>query len=172
MLEADSTGPDRAALQRLDQHAPVAEAADAHAPDQTVVRRIAHVVVEDEPIVEQRAERMAADLHRDRRRLRVERRVDVVERPLAVGVEMRDRAGADIADQRRARAAAAAAADEPRRLDAEIFGDDRDFVGPQAAVAVEKIGDCGRRAAERLGEAAAGFAGPFQAGADPIDGQS
>ena len=94
------------------------------------------------------------------------------ERPLAIGVEMRDRARADIADQRRAGRPRRSAADEAGRLDAEIIGHRRDLVGAQAAVAVEKVGDGGGRAAERLGEAASGFAGPFEAGADPIDGQS
>jgi hypothetical protein len=39
-------------------------------------------------------------------------------------------------------------------------------------VAVQEVGDGGWRAAERLGQAAAGFAGPFEAGADPVDSQS
>src|SRR3984885_10449897 len=92
-----------AALQGLDQGPPFAEAADAHPADETVIRRVVDIVIEDEPVVEQYAERVAADLHRHRHWLRIERRVDVVERPLAIGVEMRDRARADIADQRRAR---------------------------------------------------------------------
>ena len=39
-------------------------------------------------------------------------------------------------------------------------------------MAVEKVGDGGWRAAKRLGEAASGFAGSFEAGADPVDSQS
>ena len=64
----------------------------------------------------------------------------LVERALSVGVEMRDRAGAPH-DRRAAPWAtiAVAAAEQARRLDAEIVGDDRDFVGPQAAVAVEEV---------------------------------
>ena len=91
----------RALLQGLDQHPSVGEAADAHASDQAVVGRIADVVVEHDPVVEQRAERMPADLHCDRLGLGVDRGVDLVERPLSLGVEMGDRAGADVADQRR-----------------------------------------------------------------------
>ena len=85
---------------------------------------------------------------------------------------MRDCAGPDIADQRRLGRPQRAAADETRRLDAEILGNHRDLVGAQAPVAVEEIGHCGRRAADRPGEAAAGFAGFPEAGADPIDSQS
>src|ERR1700674_5613178 len=48
----------RASLHRLDQNPPVGEAADAHAPDQALVRRVTNVVVENEPTVEQRAQRM------------------------------------------------------------------------------------------------------------------
>src|SRR6185437_4787245 len=92
--------------------------------------------------------------------------------PLAVGVEMRDRARADIADQGRARGPGRPAANEARGLDAEIVGHRRDLVGAQAAMAVEKVGDGGRRAAERLGKPASRFAGSFEAGADPIDGHS
>src|ERR1700729_3387327 len=55
-----------AALERLDENAPGGEAAYAHAPDQIVAGRIAHVVVKHQPIVEKGAERMPADLHRHR----------------------------------------------------------------------------------------------------------
>ena len=161
-----------ATLDGLDQDAPVTEAADAHASDKTVVRWITDVVVEDQPIVEQYAQRMAADLDRDRRWLGIERRVHVVERTLAVRIEMGDGARPDIADQRRAGRARGPAADEARRLDAEIFGNDRDLIGPQTAVAVQQVGDCGGRAAKRFCQAAAGFAGPFEGNADPVDGQS
>ena len=44
---------------------------------------------------------MAANLHRDGRVARLGGRRHLVERALAVGVEMGDRAGADIADERR-----------------------------------------------------------------------
>src|SRR5271166_5610938 len=115
---------------------------------------------------------MAADLDGDGSGPGVGGRIDLVERPLPVGVEMRDGAGPDIADQRRfGHQSCAAAAEQARRLDAEIFGDDRDLVGPEAPVAVEKVGDGRGRTAERLGEAAAGFAGVFKSGADPVDGQ-
>ena len=65
---------------------------------------------------------------------------------------MRDRARADIADQRHpaGRMARPAAADQPRRLDAEIFGDDRDLLRAQAPRAVQQIGDGGGRTTERL----------------------
>ena len=74
---------------------------------------------------------------------------------------MSDRASADIADQRHPSVARRrpAAADQTRRLDAEIFGRDRDFVGAQPARTVEQIGDGGGRTPQRLGEAAAGLAG-------------
>src|SRR5271165_499163 len=115
---------------------------------------------------------MAADLDGDGGGPGVGRRIDLVERPLSVGIEMRDGAGPDIADQRRlGHQSFAAAAEHTRRLDAEIFGDDRDLVGPEAPVAVEEIGDGRGRTPERLGEAAAGFAGVFESGADPVDGQ-
>src|ERR1700677_2527130 len=161
-----------ATLHGLNQDPSVAQAADAHASDEAVVGRVVDVVVENEPVVEQYAERVAADLHRDRRWLRVEWRVDVVEGTLAVRVEMGDRARADIANQRRAGRPRRPPADEARRLNAEIFGHRCDLVGAQAPVAVEKIGDGGGRAAKRLGEAAARFAGPFEAGTNPVDGQS
>ena len=62
--------------------------------------------------------------------------------------------------------------DEAGRLNPEIFRHDRDLVGAQAAVTVKEVSDGGWRAAQRFGEAASRFAGPFEAGADPIDGQS
>ena len=77
----------------------------------------------------------------------------------------------DVADQRHPAAGMAgpAAADEPRRLDAEIVGDDGNFVGAQAPAAVEQIGDGGGRTAERLGKTAAGLALLLQALPNPID---
>src|SRR5208282_2176352 len=93
--------------------------------------------------------------------------------PLALGVEVGDRAGADIADQRRLGGdRLAAAAKQPRRLDAQIFGDNGDLIGAQAPMAVQEIGHGGRRTSERLGEAAARFASVFEAGADLVDGPS
>jgi hypothetical protein len=89
---------------------------------------------------------MAADLHRDRARTCGVRRGHFVERALAVGVKMRDRAGADISDERNLAAGMVrtAAADQTRRLDAEIFGRDRDLLRPQSTGAVQEIGDGGR----------------------------
>ena len=117
---------------------------------------------------------MAADLHRDGFRARRVRRRHFVERALAVGVEMGDRARADIADERHlaARRRRPAAADEAGRLDAEIGGGDGDFVGAQTARAVEQVGDGGGRAPERLGEAAARLAGFLQGVTNPIDGHA
>ena len=67
-------------LSALIRTRPSREAANAHASDEAVVRRIADVVVEHQPVVEQRAERMAANLHRDRVGWR-RRAHDLVERP-------------------------------------------------------------------------------------------
>src|SRR5579883_738211 len=91
---------DLAALEHLDQDTAVGEAADAHMAGEVIVRRIAYVVVEDEPILEERAERLAAHLNCDGLRARSVRRRDLVERALTRGVEMRLRAGADIAVDR------------------------------------------------------------------------
>ena len=92
-------------------------------------------------------------------------------RARALGVKMRDRAGADISDEWHFGFARrfAPAADEARRLDAEVIRRERDFVGAQTARAVEEIGDGGGRTSQSLGEAAAGFAGFLERLAYPVD---
>src|ERR1700722_10884456 len=114
---------------------------------------------------------MAAYLHRDRARTRSVRRRHFVEWALAVGIKMRDRAGAYISNERNPThgMARTAAADQTRRFDAEVFRRNRDFLGPQAPSAVQEIGDGGRRAPERLGQAAARLACLLEPFANPID---
>jgi hypothetical protein len=51
---ADSTNPFRARRQPPDQHPSVGKTADAHAPDEAVVRWIADVTVKYDPVIEER----------------------------------------------------------------------------------------------------------------------
>src|ERR1700678_2301868 len=114
---------------------------------------------------------MAAYLHRDRARTRGVGRWHFIERPLAVGIKMRDRAGAYISHERNPthRMARTAAADQTRRFDAEVFRRNRDFLRPQAPSAVQEVGHSGRRAPERLCQAAARLACLLEPFANPID---
>src|SRR5712691_7761028 len=92
-----------AALDLLDEDTAVREADHAELPDEVGRHRPVDLVIEDEPVVEERSQAVAADFDRDRGVSRAFWPRHVVELLFWHIVEMGRRAGPDIADDRNRR---------------------------------------------------------------------